>query len=204
MSRVNDPSLYGTSGYERRFQEKYYTEPWVTEALVEAVTIIRFYKTIWEPAAGRGDMGKVLANHAKVYMDDLTPDGPGIERCDFLQTTGCKADAIITNPPYNEAQAFVEHALSLQPRCVAMLLRSEFKHANGRRHLFGNCDHYYGEVVLTTRPRWDWWETEKPKASPRHNFSWFVWMPFYEPHESDMYPRAEAPLQFFIGKEDVT
>jgi hypothetical protein len=61
---------------------------------------------------------------------------------------------------------------------VAMLLRSEFKSGKSqrRREKFGACMDYWGELVLTTRPRWDYGDPDAPEdASPRHNFSWFIW-----------------------------
>ena len=49
--------MLGTSGYERRQRDSYYTQAWVTEALVSQVEL---RNTLWEPAAGRGDMTAVL------------------------------------------------------------------------------------------------------------------------------------------------
>jgi hypothetical protein len=56
-ARRLDPAMLGTSGYERRQRDSYYTQAWVTEALVSQVEL---RNTLWEPAAGRGDMTAVL------------------------------------------------------------------------------------------------------------------------------------------------
>lgn len=160
---------------------------------------------LWECAAGRGDMSRALrdAAHLGVYSTDIDMGefdnsiGPGHERS-FLDEfevpvfstnasgVGEACRSIITNPPYSEpwrgiADDFVEHALGFLDQgvdFVAMLLRSEFKSGKSvrRQKKFGHCPHYMGELVLTTRPRWDYGDPDAPEnAAPRHNFSWFLW-----------------------------
>jgi hypothetical protein len=154
-------------------------------------------ENVWEPAAGRGDMSLALReNGHEVYSSDIDMSefnydiGPGHEKS-FLDETEIPhgVDSIVTNPPYSEpwrgiADDFVEHALKLFEESgvpdwtVAMLLRSEFKSGKSqrRRLKFGQNLTYYGELVLTTRPRWDYGDPDAPEnAAPRHNFSWFLW-----------------------------
>ena len=111
--------------------------------------------------------------------------GYGHERSfldEFEVPAGCQS--IITNPPYNEprrgiADDFIRQGLGFFDQGIggmAMLLRSEFRCGKSRRDIFGDCVHYRGELVLTTRPRWDYGDPDAPeKAAPRHNFSWFLW-----------------------------
>lgn len=175
----DDPALY-MSEFERTPKDRYWTDAWVTAALLEMYDIP---EKVWEPAAGRGDMVRVLVDHGHdvIASDiDMSEFDPSLCECsqdDFLTAKLIPRyiDAVVTNPPYNLAQKFVEHSLELQIPVIAMLLRSEFKHAKRRKHLFGRCSRYLGEIVLTSRPRWDWWFRIKPEASPRHNFSWFIW-----------------------------
>ena len=180
----SDPAMAG-SRFERREKDRYWTHDWVTAALCE--TWPHVPARIWEPAAGRGDMVRVLRDFGcEVFASDIDlgeymEDGGG-EVLDFLTETPSEPDrfdAIVTNPPYDCAERFVRRAIEYMGwtdiRMVAMLLRSEFKHAKRRQDLFGGCEQYAGEVVLTTRPRWDWWYTKTSESSPRHNFSWFVW-----------------------------
>ena len=189
MAISDDPSLYG-SNFERMEGDRYWTEPWLTRALLESVDVPSL---VWEPAAGRGDISRVLEDfgHDVIATDiDMSECVTPGHELDFLKTVTLpkmgevKVNGIVTNPPYNVPQGvavkFVEHAtflLSDNPELifVAMLLRSEFCNAKTRRHLFGECGHYWGEIVLTKRPRWDWWFRDAPLASPRHNFSWFIW-----------------------------
>ncbi len=191
----SDPQMVA-SGFERNPLDRYWTHPWMTNELFRLAGqfIPQF---VWEPAAGRGDMSRaIIANGHICYSTDIDMSefdediGTGHERS-FLDefelpivTGGHPATAIITNPPYNDpwkgiADDFIRHGLSFFDDGVdfmAMLLRSEFRSAKGRRDMFGSCDHYFGEIVLTTRPRWDYGDPDAPeKASPRHNFSWFMW-----------------------------
>ncbi len=196
MSKDNDPQLY-SSGYERNRLDRYWTHPWMTDELFKVRAISRgMIGPVWECAAGRGDMSRaIVANGQDVYSTDIdmsefdTTIGPGHERS-FLDESGlptvndipCRS--IITNPPYNEpwrgiSNDFIRHGLSffnVGAVFMAMLMRSEYKSGKTRRDMFGECPHYFGELVLTTRPRWDYGDPDAPEtAAPRHNFSWFVW-----------------------------
>jgi predicted RNA methylase len=143
----------------------------------------------------------LLATGRYVIATDLDPSEYDAQdnvckKLDFLEgpmQQHAWIDAIVTNPPFgSDAQKFVERALEYDVMTVSMLLRSEFRSGKTRRHLFGDCPMYAGEIVLTSRPRWDWWFRDKPKASPRHNFSWFVW---------DMRHLNKTPYQRFHYKE---
>jgi predicted RNA methylase len=197
VSIQNDRALY-ESDYERNENERYFTEGWVTRALVKHLPDYVLQGKIWEPAAGRGDMAGVLMDQgcdvecSDIDMTEFNLD-PGIGRVmDFLKEPVDFAwseeySAIITNPPYGggkvkyegksmePAEAFVRKALDTGIPYVAMVLRSEFSSASGRMDLFRPGMGFAYEIVLTTRPRWDWWFRDKPKSSPRHNFSIFVW-----------------------------
>lgn len=199
MAKATDPQLY-ESGYERKRLDRYWTAPWMTSELFRllddkysgAIPLL-----IWECAAGRGDMSRAIAEHGRtVYSTDIDMSefdetiGTGHERS-FLDefevpivTGGRVAQAIITNPPYNVprgiADAFIRHGLSFMENdnvtFMAMLLRSEFRSGKSRKDMFGECPHYMGELVLTTRPRWDYGDPDAPeKAAPRTPFSWFLW-----------------------------
>lgn len=208
MSIENDPQLFG-SGYERNSLDRYWTHPWMTQELFHlAPMICHIPEFIWECAAGRGDISRVIKETGrKVYSTDINMSefdssiGPNRE-CNFLEESivpeirffedgvgiGRQCNAIITNPPYSNprrgiADEFIEHGLWLMTQFndiefMAMLLRSEFKSGKSarRRYKFGKCPYYQGEIVLTTRPRWDYGDPNAPEnAAPRHNFSWFLW-----------------------------
>jgi hypothetical protein len=156
------------SGYERKELDVYETPAWVTDCLIDLGHIPEF---IWEPAAGSGQMVRALrAQDYAVYESDIATGE------DFLMRkeapVGC--GAIVTNPPYNLARAFIEHALALTRPfngTVAMLLRTDYDHAKTRQHLFGDCGTFRHKLVLTRRIKW----FEDSKGSPSFNHAWFVW-----------------------------
>ncbi len=181
-------AMLGDSGYARREHDAYWTEPWVTEALLKHV---RLRGAVWEPACGRGDMVQVLKRHgylvvaSDIYDHGFLASEPNAACLDFLEQSQAPIHVarIMTNPPYGAngrlAERFVEHALDLMrpiKGLVAMLLRHEFDCASSRDRLFdGTLGPLALRLTLTKRPRWDWWERDKPKAGPRHNYAWFVW-----------------------------
>jgi hypothetical protein len=151
------------SGYERKERDCYETPEWVTAALIPHLPA-RMH--IWEPAAGSGKMVPVLA-----AAGHLVEASDVVEGRDFLSAGKLfDVDAIVTNPPYALAAQFIEHALGLA-RIVAMLLRTDFDHAAGRRHLFATCGSLAKKLVLTRRIVW----FDGPKAAPSFNHAWYIW-----------------------------
>lgn len=165
-------TMLGESGYQRIEGDAYFTPSWVTKALLSRIRFRRSY--VWEPACGRGDMAKAIEEDGyRVHATDLHDRGYGRAGEDFLAKTAPSLDPIVTNPPYALAEAFVRHALHLTAPFkaeVAMLLRNEWDSARTRRDLFEHPA-FHQKLVLTKRPRW----VEDDRASPRHNFSWFIW-----------------------------
>jgi hypothetical protein len=90
---------------------------------------------IWEPAAGRGAIVRVLrdAGHTVIASDLIDYGFPLHTVGDFLKTTAMPAgcEAILTNPPFRWAEEFVAHALKLSP-LVIMLLRLAFLESERR------------------------------------------------------------------------
>lgn len=172
MSASHDAAMVGRSGYERNPADAYWTESWCTEALLSAWNP---GAVVHEPACGNGAIAKVLeARGIEVIATDLNDWGFGLSGRDFLATARAASSCIITNPPFNLADEFVRHALELTrpvAGCVAMFLRNEWDCAGGRFDILGANPAYAAKIVMTKRPRW----TDENKASPRHNFAWFVW-----------------------------
>jgi len=157
------------SGYARVAFDQYETPEWVTEALLSHVP--QRITTIWEPAAGSGKMSRALQRGGHAVRATDIQDG-----IDFftIGRDGFSDSAIITNPPYKCAQAFIEHALKLtsdNSGFVAMLLRTDFDHAKSRRHLFADHLAFKKKLVLTKRIQW----FEDSKSSPSFNHAWFMW-----------------------------
>ena len=162
------------SGFARMERDLYETPAWVTEALLPHIALSSVNGGIWEPACGSGKMADVLWKHLRgVYKSDIETG------TDFLNEPLCNGcDAIITNPPYELATEFCEHALRLMEPVngmVAMLLRTDFDHAKSRTHLFRDCPAFTKKVVLMKRICWFVEANGKPKASPSFNHAWFIW-----------------------------
>jgi hypothetical protein len=154
------------SGWERKPNELYETPAWVTEA---ALPHLHLRGKVWEPAYGGGWMSTVLraAGHEVIETDKQQGE-------DFFGFTSAgEATAIVTNPPYNRAQEFIEHALMLMEPCqgvAAFLLRVDFDSAKTRQHLFAKHPAWHKKVVLLKRIVW--FAGEK---SPSFNHAWYIW-----------------------------
>ena len=165
------------------------TPKWATRALMKYVmpkfgcfgqhTIFdRRELTVLEPACGRGYMIEVL----KDYFDksdcyDIYDYGCGYQVIDFLERDWRDFHWIITNPPFNKAEAFIEKSTRMAQRGVAMLLRSNFAETVGRyNRLFSknppSTIAQFSERVPMVKGRID------KKASTATAYAWFVWEPY--------------------------
>ncbi|PWT82878.1 MAG: hypothetical protein C5B44_01445 [Acidobacteria bacterium] len=160
------------SGYAREARDKYQTPAFVTRALLPHIP--SRVRHIWECAAGDGYMVRVLREAGY----EVTPTDI-VDGVDFISTAGRPAgiDAIITNPPYDQAPAFCAQALGWMSRVkscgfVAMLLRIDFDSAKTRRSLFADNPHFAKKLVLLDRIRWE--GIEQHTASPSYNHCWMI------------------------------
>lgn len=147
------------------------TPPWATYALIDNE---RFRGETWESACGDGSMSQVLETSCKrVISSDLFDRGYGEAGVDFIGATRT-ADNIITNPPYNCAEAFVRTGTQQAKRKFALLLRLAFlEGANRANTIFSKCP-----------PSRVWVFSERitfyPKGVERKGtgttaYAWFVW-----------------------------
>jgi hypothetical protein len=98
----------------------YPTPAWATHALIDNE---EFVGDIWESACGNGAMSEVLnRTDQRVISSDLYDRGYGDTNCDFL-TLDQSAPNIVTNPPYNAAEGFVQAGIKKADRKLALLLR---------------------------------------------------------------------------------
>lgn len=154
----------------RRALDFYPTPANVTQALLLFLAIQPC--TIWEPACGDGAMSRVLeaAGHT-VISTDLRQTGYGEGGIDYLTAPTRSTDAIITNPPFAASEDFIRKALADAP-LVAMLLKSQYWHAQKRHRLFN--EHPPAWILpLTWRP--DFLNGERGGA-PTMDCLWTVWI----------------------------
>jgi hypothetical protein len=149
----------------------YPTPDWATCALIDNE---RFEGRIWEPACGDGTMARVLRNTAcPVDASDFYNRGYGEIGVDFLAESRI-VENIVTNPPYNSAEGFVEAGLRQATHKLCLLLRLAFlEGANRQRTIFAK-----------TPPARVWVFSERITFYPAGAvvrgtgttaYAWFVW-----------------------------
>jgi hypothetical protein len=177
MTRLDSAINSGRAKLSERGDDLYETPPEAVHALMRAE---RLPHHLWEPACGPGAIVRVLrgAGH-KVLASDLvdyeSPDQDWTRR-DFLMETQRPAgvEAIVTNPPFKLAPAFVERGLELVPR-VYMLLRLAFLESNARRSILDNGTLARVHVFRKRLPMMHRAGWEGRKANSGIAFAWFIW-----------------------------
>jgi len=156
------------------------TPPWATRALIEHVIKHDRVKgqICWEPAANRGYMSRPLQEYFKYVMESDIHDYGDRNVVDFLSTeidkSNCVVDWVITNPPFNKAQQFIEKAQAVARDGVAMLVRTTFLEGVMRHQtLFmknpPDIVAQFAERVPMVKGRCD------AKASTATSYAWLVW-----------------------------
>ena len=132
-----------------------------------------------EPCAGRGDLICALEGVGAIL--EVATDLHAYEGADRRIRTGIDVfkqpprgpGHIITNPPYDVALDMSEWMLHEAPAAWLMvLLRASQAHVRTMRKLMA-WHRFYGLAPLPFRPKW----FVNGPASPRHDFSWFLWRP---------------------------
>jgi len=144
---------------------------------------------IWEPAAGRGAISRELmaAGHDVASHDLVAHHGadPYItSRIDFLmERSAPRVDAIVTNPPYKNADDFIRHGLVLGLP-VIVLLRLMFIEGAGRSDLIDrHLVRVWAGIERLPQMHREGWEGKRQTNSGAP-FAWFVFDP--EPHAEDV------------------
>lgn len=165
---------------KRANRDFYVTDP---KATIELLKREIFYPEVLEPCSGNGVMAKIIEDAGyKVTASDIHPVGTVGEKKDFMDYWYWHGD-IITNPPYQRAQEFVEHALDItSPDAkVAMFLRLLFLESKKRRKLFDKyppkCVYVFSERLRCYK---DGDMKYKDKSGSAIAFAWFVWDKTYE------------------------
>lgn len=154
---------------ERRVKDDFYpTPPECVTALLPYIA--DFPQSIWEPACGDGAIATVLRSgpvDRNVIQTDLCPRTKHAGAMDFLLSKNALAPAIITNPPYNLAEAFIRKSFALKINYLALLLKANFW--SSYRH--GLFEDFPPSVMmpLTWRPDFT------GKGKPFLEVSWNVW-----------------------------
>lgn len=166
------------------------TPPWATRALCEivlpqALGVTLEGANVWEPACGEGHMAEVLREYCgDLLASDVRDYGYKKTWClgsfvgeglDVIQSPVTRvADWVITNPPFNLAEAFLDRGLR-EAEGVALLLRSNFIDTQGRyERIFSKTPPavvaQFSERVPMHQGRWD------PDGDTATAYAWFVWV----------------------------
>jgi hypothetical protein len=166
------------ASFAERGLDLYETPGVAVDALLR---IERIPHGVWEPAAGRSAIARVLraAGHATVASDIFDYGGLHFVR-DFLTETkmpaGC--EAIVTNPPYQIVEPFVVHALELSP-LVIMLLRLAFMESERRCSILENRGLARVHVFRKRLPMMHRDQWAGRKANSGMAFAWMTWVRGY-------------------------
>lgn len=183
-------NLAGMSTTRERVDNDFYATP--RNAVVAILNEIKLNGSILEPAAGQGHISKILKEYYpynEIVSTDLVQReekfGVPIEGgIDFLTYKfNKKFDNIITNPPFNLAQEFIERSLKLSNDKVIMFAKIQLLEGSKRREMFDNTPLKYVYVftkrVNPLRNGEELDENGKPWSSTMC-FAWFVWEHNYE------------------------
>lgn len=164
--------LANRSAADRRDKDYYPTPSEVTHALMRFLQLEPSTR-IWECACGEGHMAEVIKEYGhEVIATDIRETGYGIGGRDFTQEAELLAPVIITNPPFKVSEQFIRHAIGLGADMVAMLLKSQYWHAERRTKLFSELPPAY-VLALNWRP--DFLFGAKGGA-PTMEVLWTVWI----------------------------
>jgi 16S rRNA A1518/A1519 N6-dimethyltransferase RsmA/KsgA/DIM1 with predicted DNA glycosylase/AP lyase activity len=139
--------------------------------------------SIFEPAAGNGAICKVIkeryptanivANEIrKEENENLIKYADSVHHLDFLKFKDSKLDfdLIFTNPPFNQAQEFLEKCFEIakEDTDIVMLLRLAFLESK-KRYDFWQKNPLYRLLVLSERPSFINGKTDATA------YCWMVW-----------------------------
>jgi hypothetical protein len=168
--------LNATHSLEERGNDAYFTHPVAVHSLI---CLERQYlpRRVLEPAAGEGAIVNVLCGYGyTVTASDIVDYGlDGCEKLDYLTSApAADIDAVVTNPPYAQAVAFIRKALSEGPY-VAMLLRTNFLESAERESFFAEhpfARMWVASLRLPMMHRRGW--TGK-RVGSNVAYAWYVW-----------------------------
>lgn len=130
---------------------------------------------MWEPSCGAGAISKILVKHGyDVVSTDIEDRGYGEPHVDFLEQTETRAPIIITNPPFNISQEFVEKSLELAPQSI-FLLRLQWISGQRRYKKFYSTGLLSTLFVHSSRiPRMHEPNYTGKKTTSTIDFAWFL------------------------------
>ena len=187
---LSGTNLAGMSTTRDRVDNDFYATP--ENAIRAILDNEKLEGSILEPSAGQGHISRLLKEYypySEIVSTDLVQReerfGIPIQGdIDFLTYNfNRKFDNIITNPPFNIAQEFIERALELSNNKVIMFAKIQLLEGNKRRKMFDNTPlkyvYVFSKRVNPLRNGEELDEKGKPWSSTMC-FAWFIWENGYE------------------------
>lgn len=184
---------------ERSDADFYPTRPEAAWPFLARVAPVIGSAAVWEPACGDGVLGRTMqAAGLTVIGSDLHEYGWDGQQmtADFRHTVVPLGRFIVTNPPFDQAAEFAEHALRrLRVDGLGLLLKANFWHVGKHVGLYRRFPpvrcyplawrvDFTGEGASTMDLTWFWWgpapegpsePLERPKALPAELHG--IWQP---------------------------
>lgn len=169
---------------ERQTEDFYATEPSALILFIKRLKLdgIKINENVWECACGQGHLAKVLESYNHTVMaTDLVDRGYGGGGEDFLNDDimlppNKYCGDILTNPPFNLAEKFVERAMELleNGNKLFLFLKIQFLEGQKRKELFKKYPPKYVYCYSSRQKCARDGEFEKYTATTQF-YAWYVW-----------------------------
>lgn len=176
---------------KERGHDLYETPPEATRALIRTGCLDE-YRVIYEPCAGRGAISRELkAGGWRVLSNDLIAyegaDADINSGQDFFQVRAVDylgyVQAIVTNPPFKQADDFVRKGLSLGVPVIVLLRLMALEGAK-RSDILQHLHHVYIGIERLPKFQRESWKGKRLKTETAP-FAWFCFSP--RKRESDTF-----------------
>ena len=175
-------ALAGSSLTRERIENDYYATPY--ESIKSLLEIEKFEGDFIEPCVGGGHIAEVLKEYyptSEIIGVDLIDRGyKNTIISNYFDYKFNGNYNIITNPPYNLAQEFLEHSMEQiqEGKKVAMFLKIQFLEGVKRRELF---EKYPPKIIYVFSKRQnplrngEEFDENGKRWSSTMCFAWFIW-----------------------------
>ena len=184
METMKSGLMLGVNPNVKRQEEDFYaTEPKALELFLEKLKEdgLKIDENVWECACGQGHLAKVLESYGyNVRATDLIDRGYGLGGSDFLDDYGMPLykwiGDILTNPPFNLAEKFVERAMDIlkDGNKLFLFLKIQFLEGQKRKELFKKYPPKYVYCYSARQKCARDGEFEKYTATTQF-YAWYVW-----------------------------
>lgn len=164
---------------ERQKEDFYATEPSALILFIERLKLdnIEINKNVWECACGKRHLGNVLLDYGhEVKFTDIIKRIDGVCEEDFLLQSELFNGDILTNPPFNLAEKFVEKGMELlkEGNRLFLFLKIQFLEGQKRKELFKKYPPKYVYCYSARQKCARDGEFEKYTATTQF-YAWYIW-----------------------------